>query len=47
MAGEAHVQLALLHGRRASGDLLRIVGFGAQLLRRNAESEVLYPLVHP
>ena len=32
MDGEALVQLALLHSRRASGDLLRIVGFGAQLL---------------
>jgi hypothetical protein len=29
---EALVKLALLHSRRASGDLLRIIGFGAQLL---------------
>ena len=32
MDGEALVKLALLHSRRASGDLLRIVGFCAQLL---------------
>src|SRR5882724_13390195 len=32
MNGEALVKLALLHSRRASGDLLRIIGFGAQLL---------------
>jgi hypothetical protein len=32
MDSEALVKLALLDSRRASGDLIRIVGFGAQLL---------------
>ena len=32
MDSEALVKLALLDSRRASGDLIRMVGFGAQLL---------------
>lgn len=33
MGGEALVKIALLLIRRASGDLLRIVGFGAEFRR--------------